>query len=186
MTKRSHRDVFHPHTIKMLHHHQIWTRSQETGKFSQQEPGSADIMCHMHGGCAIEVKTASAGTFRFPEWRENQRFWARDYEEQTGNIYWLAIWYEGDYTPAFHHQRKFLVPYLIPRMTLLATEVYIPQDSIPYQVRKGMDTWMQENHADAFTLWANYSLEYAGNGRFYIPDEHPFHKLYQLNPQEEI
>lgn len=176
MPKRTYRDIHHGALITLLHNYKAWTRSQETGKFSQTEPGSADIMAQLrYGACAIEVKTAFGGTFRLPEWRENQREWAIRYQLELNNTYWLAIFFETDECP-WKGLRNPRVPYLIPANAVLNTISLIPQDSIPYRAGKGISIFMQEHKLDAFSLWSEYSLGY--NKGWILPDEHPFTKQY--------
>lgn len=172
--RRSHRDVYHAEIVRSLHAYDIWTRSQETGKFAQTEPGSADIMAHLNGkGCAIEVKTGYNNSFSFSEWRDNQREWAREYREKTHCEYWLAVIIETKYARWRVKRAAFLVPY--PHILMAIDSC--PIDSVPYIAGKGSRIEMQNNNIDAQFIWAGNELIW-GNGKWIIPETSNFYKAY--------
>lgn len=177
---RSYRDVHHGEIVKMLHTYGGFTRSQETGKYSQTEPGSADIMLHLRGGCAIEVKTGFNGTFRFKDWRENQREWATEYVKNTLNFYWLAIVFEGMEECPFSSLRNPKHAFLLPEARVWdAEETFMTlQESFPYKAKKGMLREIQENNLDAVTLWKDYGLLWQPRLGWQIPETHLFYKTY--------
>lgn len=179
---RSHRDIYHPEIIEMLHFYKAFTRSQETGKYSQTEPGSADIMVHLNGGCAIEVKTGFNGTFRFADWRPNQREWGLRYDDETHNLYWLAIVFEGLDSVPFKGMRKSRHAFLLPQDAVYLAEKQIPQESLPYRAGKGMLLEVQEKNLDALHLWASFALDWDKGWR--IPRNHSFYCSY-INPTGE-
>lgn len=174
--RRSFRDVYHTEITTFLHSYHAWTRVNMTGQFSQTEPGGADIMVHLNGaGLAVEVKTASHNSFSFANWRDNQRQWAIDYQEQTHCIYWLAIVFENIPLKV----KGLRVPrscILIPANDMMIIENKVPQASIPYLSLKGI---IGEQELDARHLMSNYELDW--NKGWKVPQHHLFYRLYLEN-----
>lgn len=176
---KANRDKHHGPCTTMLHSYDIYTRPAVTGMFAIYEPASADIYCLRYGGFVVEVKTAHNGTFQMgtePKtgagWRQDQIEWGQKFVEQSGCEYWLFVVFETTESPHRVPRDAFLVPFHVAYGTMMQ----IPQKSLPYKVRKHMNTEMQENNWDALNLWKEYRLDWKSGWK--VPVTHTFHQLY--------
>lgn len=172
--RRSHNDVYQGEIVRSLRLAGAYTRSSVTGKYSQTDPGSADLFVLINGlGCAVEIKTGYNNSFSFSEWRENQRLWAKDFIAQTHCEYWMALVVETEYSLWRVPRCAFLIPYSY----LISAEAYSPIGSLPYQAGKGSRVEMQENNLDMQFLWKGNELIW-NKGHWEIPFSSLFYQTY--------
>lgn len=178
---KSNRDTYHGECTTMLHRADIYARPSVTGIFAGYEVSEPDIFCIGRGGFVVECKTARHGTFPMgttPKtgagWREDQIEWAIEYREKSKCEYWLFVVYETEESPW-----KLRIPrdaFLVPFQAAYDVMKLLPQKSLPYKVRKGLDREIQLNSWDAVTLWGKYRLHWKSGWQ--VPESHLFHSLY--------
>lgn len=170
------------------------SRADPTEKFATAgENGRSDLVVLKNGrGVAVEIKSGKTG-FNFTDWRSNQREWASKYCAMCGVPYfiWLNL---GEARQKSDLDRGKLLrrAWLIPEKIFLEAEDKIKavQTTLPYQVGKGYNTFLQENKLDAITLFKDFELSWSklvipwnkaqAKYCWVIPTDHPFYKFFEV------
>ena len=190
---KSNRDKYADELPPMMHGYGALLRTVPTvNPRNRQIPivrSEADTIFILNGGGTIETKTGYNVTFQMgseprvgPGWRQDQIEWAIDYRKRTNCEYWLFVVYETDETPwvtMLQRPSKDKKPrdaFLVPFHAAYEVMQMLPQKSLPYKVRKHMNTEMQENNWDALNLWKEYRLDWKSGWK--VPVTHTFHQLY--------
>lgn len=168
-----------------LHSLKFQTRADPTERFATKEdPGRGDLIAVRAGrGVYVEIKCGE-DSFDLRNWRPNQRAWALEWAIGTGTDYyiWLRM---GTQDPRVSvdkplRKRTWLVPY--HPMIQIVGLVESLQFALPYRTTKNHTLAMRERQYDAVTLFADYELSWAGDGRWSIPETHVFHQAYIAQP----
>lgn len=171
----SNRDKGHAIVARTLHRIGAIQRPSITARF-QADPGSADVLCSIHGlSACIEIKTGNEA-IPFPEWRDNQREWAVTHCRAHQTEYWLW-WLVRN--PARGASTAYLLPY--PEQIALEALIRPIQDSLPQRAGKGYHRSLQARGLDCARLLPAFEtpLYWLNRQRYFaIPDPHPFHAHY--------
>lgn len=131
------------------------------------ENGMADLILCPAGLPAVEVKTGTGNhrqSFPFARWSENQRAWAKAWEEKGQGTYWLLIVCGTRAGVAPTSKTPYpRIAVLMPRVRVLELEEALGRKSIPYQLLKESE----------------YRLEWAGNKTWHVPENHLFRQIHK-------